>query len=164
MADNTPEVETAEPETENTEAQTEEEATPEAEAEAAEPDENTENTEVDEEAARQAEARAAEKKKAERFKRISGFFLAILYILVIFVVLFEVGAVYLWMNFDSLMEAQNEQQQQQTTQQTVTSSSYSNWTGTYRPIDWPEPVSDFADAPPYGSIAQPQPDAGVAVT
>lgn len=158
MADNIPEVETAEPEAENTEAQENEEVN--SEAEAVEPEENTE---IDEEAAKEAEAKEAEKKKAETFKRVSGFFLGVLYILVVLVVLFEAGAVYLWMNFDSFVETQNEQLVEQSTR-TMTSSSYSNWTGTYKPVDWPEPVSDFADAPPYGSIVEPQPEPDISAT
>ena len=158
MADDIPEVETAEAEAESTEARENEEANPEVEA--AEPDENTE---ADEEAAKEAKAKEAEKKKAETFKRVSGFFLGILYILVILVVLFEAGAVYLWMNFDSLVETQNEEREE-LTPRTVTSSSYSSWTGTYKPTDWPEPVSDFADAPPYGNIEGPQPESDASAT
>ena len=160
MADNIPEAGTAEPETENIEAQTNEDAASEAEVEAVEPGESPEE---DEEAAREAEAKAAEKKKAETFKRVSGFFLGVLYVLVILVILFEAGAAYLWVNFDSFVEKQEEQMMEQSPR-TVTSFSYSNWTGTYRPVDWPEPVSDFADAPPYGRVMEQPLDSDISAT
>lgn len=154
MADNIPEVETAEPETKNADTQMDDATTIVAE-------DPNESAELDEEAAKEAEAKEAERKKAERFKRVSGFFLGVLYILLILVVLFEAGAAYLWLNFDSFIETQNEELTGESNEETVTSAAYANWTGTYKPTDWPEPASDFADAPPYGSTAQPQLDADV---
>ncbi len=98
-----------------------------------------------------------EKKKSNIKGVLRKILMTILYLLLVLVILFEAGAVYLWYRYDTLAQTG----EQRPAQRTVSSSSYANWSGTFRPSDWPEAESVQAGLPPelFGAEeAEPESD------
>ncbi len=90
------------------------------------------------------EAAEPEEKKSKVKEVLRKILMTILYVLLVLVILFEAGAVYLWFRYDTLVQPG----EQPPARQTVTSSSYANWDGVFRPSDWPEAEAVHSGIPP----------------
>ena len=113
---------------------------------AAQPEEPISQPEEGQEAEPAPKESESEKKKEKKKKHLTGFFLNVLYILLVLVILLEAAAVCLWLNFDKLL-ARQEELKPEIPQTAVTSSSYANWYGVYRPADWPAATASQSSLP-----------------
>lgn len=111
-----------------------------------------------------AEPAEEEPPKKEKKNWLGGILKAFVFILVVFILVFEAMMLYLWLRYDTIYPEQPEQSTS-VVQQRRSTSAYANWGGYYRPADWPDAVASHAGLPERiedlesGEEPEPGPDA-----